>query len=381
MTSPFLLPEHEDLRARVREFAATHLESVGEPEGEEALFAASRRILRLLGDAGFLQVVAPARLAAGSPSFSLRALVVIREALGHVSSLADTLFAVQGLGAHPVVLAGTERQRAQLSEVARGEIAVGFALTEANAGSDLSGIETRATLEAGFRDGDRYRLHGVKIHISNAGFAARYSVLARTGDASDPRPFSMFLVDAGSAGLKAKTTDVIAAHPFGELHFDGTRAELIGGLGDGLRLALATLDAFRPSVGAAAVGMARRAQDEALAHARARHQFGRPLSAFQATQLALADSETDIDAARLLVHHAAWLRDTTGARLSREGSMAKLFATEMAQRVIDRSVQIHGARGVVKGSIPERLYREIRSLRIYEGASDVQRLGIARSIV
>lgn len=351
--------------------ATAFLEDVGEPDGEAALDAASRSILARLGAVGVLGNAAPAP---GRP-FSLRRLVATREVLGYRSSLADTLLAVQGLCAHPIQLGGGEAQKAAwLPRLASGEISGAFALTEPEAGSDLSGVATRAT-----RDGASYRLSGRKAHISNAGFADVYCVLARTGDEGAARPFSMFLVRADARGLTFRRTALLAPHPFGDIGFDGVAAELIGDEGDGLRLALGTLDAFRPSVGAAAVGMARRATDEAVAHARKRKQFGTALAEFQAVQMAIAESETDIDAARLLVRRAAWLKDTRGARITREGGMAKLFATEMAQRAIDRSVQIHGAAGVLRGSVPERLYREIRSLRIYEGASDIQKIVIARS--
>jgi acyl-CoA dehydrogenase len=247
-----------------------------------------------------------------------------------------------------------------------------FAVTEPEAGSDLGGIRTR-----GERDGPLWRLDGLKTFISNAGIAGLYTVLAR----SSAEELSMFLVDGDAPGLAVKPLEPMAPHPLGELRFDGVPAVLLGQEGKGLRLALGTLDTFRPSVGAAACGLAARALDEALSHCQARRQFGKALAEHQATQLALAEMSVELEAARLLVLKAAWTKDQGQPRIAREGATAKLFATEMAQRVVDRAVQLHGGQGVMRGATVERLYREVRALRIYEGTSEIQKLVIARELL
>lgn len=371
-STPFLDESHRAIFAGAHAFGTGSLSKLDEPEREFELLALSKKLVNEMGRAGILR-----QAVAHDSDLSLRSLVVTREAIAYSSALADSLLAVQGLGARPIALAGSTVHKSEwLEPLQKGDAIAAFALTEPQAGSDLSGIETRAV-----RDGAHYRLSGMKAHISNAGVADVYSVLARTGDASDSRPFSMFLVRGDATGLHARQTPLLSPHPFGEITFQDSPAEILGGEGDGLRLALSTLDMFRPSVGSAAVGMAQRALDESVSYANARRQFGKPLADFQTTQTALADSATEIEAARLLVHRAAWLKDTTGDRITSAGGMAKLFATEMAQRVIDRAVQIHGAKGVLRGSIPERLYRDIRALRIYEGSSEIQRVVIARDLL
>ncbi|HEV7503234.1 MAG TPA: acyl-CoA dehydrogenase, partial [Vicinamibacteria bacterium] len=242
--------------------------------------------------------------------------------------------------------------------------------------SDLAGVRTRATA-----DGARWRLSGVKTLISNAGIAGLYTVLARTGEGAEHRGLSMFLVDAESPGIAIKPLEAMAPHPLGEVRFEGTPALLIGPEGGGYGLALSTLDVFRPGVGAAACGLAARALEEALRWAQARRQFGRALATFQATQMAIAEMHVELEASRLLVRRAAWLKDRGAERITVEGAAAKLFATEAAQRIVDRAVQIHGGQGVLRGATVERLYREVRALRIYEGASEIQKLVIARHIL
>jgi acyl-CoA dehydrogenase len=249
-------------------------------------------------------------------------------------------------------------------------------VTEPEAGSDLGAVRTRATPE-----GALWRLHGVKTMISNAGIAGMYTVLARSREGDDHHGLSMFLVDGEAPGLNVRKLEPMAPHPLGEIRFDGTPALLIGAEGKGYSLALSILDTFRPSVGAAACGLASRALDEAVRWSLGRRQFGKPLSDFQATQMALAEMHTELEAARLLVYRAAWSRDTGSERITREGAMAKLAATEMAQRVVDRAVQIHGGQGVMRGATVERLYREVRALRIYEGTSEIQKLVIARELL
>jgi acyl-CoA dehydrogenase len=284
---------------------------------------------------------------------------------------------MQGLGSGPIGLFGTPEQKARwLPDVARGRAVSAFALSEREAGSDVSALATRAV-----RDGDHWRLDGSKTWISNAGIADLYVVFARTGEAPGAKGLSAFVVESGTPGFRvSELIDLVAPHPIGSLAFDGARvpaANMLGAPGDGFRVAMATLDVFRSTVGAAALGFARRALDEALRHAATRRLFGQPLADLQMTRARLAEMALSIDAAALLVYRAAWVKDATGARISREASMAKLFATEEAQRVIDGAVQIFGGLGVTKGHIAERLYREIRALRIYEGASEVQKVIIA----
>jgi acyl-CoA dehydrogenase len=307
----------------------------------------------------------------------LRSLVVVREGLAYFSALADATFAMQGLGSYPVSRAGTDVQKNRwLPAVVAGQILCAFAVSEPDAGSDMAGVRTRAD-----RDGPLWRLTGLKTLISNAGIAGLYTVLARSADGPDHRGLSMFLVDAEAPGISVKPLEPMAPHPLGEVRFQETPALLLGEEGKGYRLALATLDTFRPSVGAAACGLAARAFDEAVRWVQVRRQFGRPLAEFQAIQMALAEMHAELEGARLLVRQAAWLKDQGAERIPREGAVAKLAATEMAQRVVDRAVQIHGGQGVMRGATVERLYREVRSLRIYEGTSEIQKLVIARHIL
>jgi len=368
---PYLEAHHRSLDARARSFGETHLRvrahEEADPDGR------TRELVLLLARNDLLGAAVPAP----HGYMDLRCLVVVREALAYYSSLADTAFAMQGLGSYPVALAGTDVQRSRwLRAVVAGEVLCAFAVTEPEAGSDIAAVRTAAR-----PDGPLWRLRGVKTFISNAGIAGMYTVLARSSDAEGRRGLSLFLVDAEAPGIAAKRLEPMAPHPLGEVRFDDTPALLLGREGEGHALALATLDAFRPSVGAAACGLATRAFDEAVRWAMGRRQFGRPLSEFQATQLALAEMDVELQAARLLVRQAAWTKDGGAQRITREGAAAKLAATEMAQRVVDRAVQIHGGHGVMRGSTVERLYREVRALRIYEGTSEIQKLIIAREIL
>ena len=371
MMDPFLEDRHRALFDKARAFGESRLRAFGEDESRPG--ERTREAARALAGAGLLAFgVSSAR-----GTMDVRALVVVREALAYFSSLADTAFAMQGLGSYPVGLAGTDVQRKRwLPAAAAGEVLCAFAVTEPEAGSDLAAVGTRA-----MRDGALWRLRGLKTFISNAGIAGLYTVLARTADAEPRRALSMFLVDGEAPGISVRPLEAMAPHPLGEVRFDDTPAVLIGEEGNGYDVALRTLDTFRPSVGAAACGLAARALDEALAWSRKRRQFGHALAEFQATQMALAEMQVDLQAARLLVRHAAWTADSGAARFRREGAMAKLAATEMAQRVVDRAVQIHGGQGVMRGSTVERLYREVRSLRIYEGTSEIQKLIIAREML
>jgi len=367
----FLEDRHLALADRARVFGEQRLRATAQDESHAA--ARTREIVSGLASAGLLRfAVAPPHGA-----MDLRSLVAIREQLAYFSSLADTAFAMQGLGSHVVSRAGTDVQKNRwLPAIAGGDLLAAFAVTEPEAGSDLAGVRTRATA-----DGAVWRLRGVKTFISNAGIAGMYTVLARTGEGAEHRGLSMFLVDAEAPGIAVKPLEPMAPHPLGEVRFEGTPAVLLGQESEGYRLALSTLEVFRPSVGAAACGLAARALEEAVRWSQARRQFGRALADFQATQMALAEMHVDLEAARLLVRRAAWLKDRGAERIGAEGAAAKLFATEAAQRVVDRAVQIHGGQGVMRGATVERLYREVRALRIYEGTSEIQKLVIARQIL
>ena len=371
MTDPFLEARHLELADRARALGDRRLRAGAEDESDPA--ARTIEIVGLLARTGLLS-------AAVAPPFGtmdLRSLVVVREALAYFSSLADSAFAIQGLGSHAISLVGTEVQKNRwLPAVVSGQVLCAFAVTEPEAGSDLASVRCR-----GERDGALWRLSGVKTFISNAGIAGLYTVLARTGAEEGPKALSMFLVDAGAPGLSTRPLDPMAPHPLGDMRFEGVPAVLLGEENAGYKLALATLDVFRPGVGAAACGLAARAQDEALRFTLARRQFGKPLADHQATRMALADMHVELEAARLLVRKAAWLKDQGQDRISREAAAAKLFATEMAQRVVDRAVQLHGGQGVMRGATVERLYREVRALRIYEGASEIQKLIVAGSLL
>jgi acyl-CoA dehydrogenase len=342
---------------------------------------ACRQWVRALGDGGWLRYCVPASHGGALPALDSRALCVARETLAYHDGLADFAFAMQGLGSGAITLAGSAAQRDRwLPLVARGEAIAAFALSEPDAGSDVAALAMRAR-----PDGDDWVLDGCKTWISNGGIADFYCVFARTGDVPGTRGISAFVVSAEAPGLTvAERIDVIAPHPLARLTFDDCRvprAALLGAAGDGFKLAMRTLDIFRASVAAAAVGFARRALDEAVAHARSRKMFGATLSDLQLTQAKLGDMAVDTDAAALLTYRAAWLRDVRNAKTTKVAAMAKLAATESAQRVIDAAVQLHGGLGVTHGHIVERLYRDIRALRIYEGASEVQQLIIGREIL
>jgi acyl-CoA dehydrogenase len=311
----------------------------------------------------------------------VRSLCLARESLAYWGGLPDFAFAMQGLGSGAVTLFGTEEQRsAILPDVAAGRRIMAFALSEPEAGSDVAAIATTAR-----PDGDGWVLDGTKTWISNGGIADTYTVFARTGEAPGSRGLSAFVVHADAPGFHVtERIDVIAPHPLATIVLDGCRVArdgLIGEPGAGFRIALATLDVFRPTVGAAALGFARRALDETLARTTARRLFGAPLADLQIVQGKLAEIAVEVDAAALLVYRAAWAKDGGADRVTREAAMAKLFATEAAQRVVDAAVQLHGGMGVRSGHPVERLYREVRALRIYEGASEVQQVVIARDLL
>ena len=310
----------------------------------------------------------------------VRALCLVREMLGYACPLGDAIFAVQGLGSYPIVLSGSKAQRDRvLPSVVNGTRIGAFALTEPEAGSDVAAMRCVAR-----RDKDAFVLDGEKVFISNVGIASHYVVFANANPSEGRKGISAFLVDAGTPGLAEEPMPMSIDHPIGRLRLTGCRVSedaLIGNLGDGFKLAMQTLDTFRLTVGAAAVGMASRALDEAIARVKVRSQFGKPLAEQPIVQSKLADMATQLEASRLLVLRAAHAKDTGQARVSTEAAMAKLYATEAAQRIIDDAVQLFGGLGVSAGQVVERLYREIRPLRIYEGTSEIQRLIIGTALV
>jgi acyl-CoA dehydrogenase len=372
---PFFEDRHREFAAKLETWAAANLANGGHHDVD----AACRQLVAALGKDGWLQHTAPGD--GKTEKLDVRTLALAREILARHAGLADFTFAMQGLGAGPISLFGTLEQRAAwLPKTRRGKAIAAFALTEAAAGSDVANITTSAK-----RDGNGYVIDGEKSWISNGGIADMYVVFARTGEAPGARGLSAFIVEGGNPGLSvAERIDVIAPHPLARLKFDNCRVTadaLIGNSGVGFKIAMATLDVFRTTVGAAALGFARRAMDETVKRAGSRNLFGAPLGDLQMVQGHVADMAVEIDAAALLVYRAAWTKDQGAARVTREAAMAKLFATEAAQRVIDAAVQLHGGDGVRSGHPVETLYREIRALRIYEGASDVQKVIIARSVL
>ena len=380
---PFFDEGHRDQARELERWTAQALPRLldGADGDLDAVYACVDRLVRELGTAGLLRACVPAAYGGARAELDVRSLCLAREILARGSGLADFAFAMQGLGSVPVSLFGTEDQKQSiLPGVVAGTRIGAFALSEPDAGSDVGAIATRAT-----RDGDSWRLDGVKTWISNAGLADFYIVFARSGEESGTKGLSAFIVDADAPGLDAsERIDVIAPHPLGTLRFTGCRvaaARLLGEPGEGFRIAMATLDVFRSTVGAAALGFSRRAFDEAAQWALERRIFGRALSEFQLTQAKLADMAVAVDAAALLVYRAGWTRDVVGGRITREASIAKLFATESAQQVVDAAVQIFGGLGVVRGTTVERLYREVRALRIYEGASEVLKLIVASRVL
>jgi acyl-CoA dehydrogenase len=370
LTWPFFEDRHRALSEALEAWCAANL-----PVDHSDVDAACRGLVAALGAGGWLRHSG----AGAGEVLDLRSLCLIRETLARHDGLADFSFAMQGLGMGAVSLFGSSHQREWLDRTRAGQAIAGFALTEPGAGSDVASTATTAHAVPG-----GWRLDGEKTYISNGGIADVYVLIARTGEAPGTRGLSAFLVPADTPGLTTLgRIEVMAPHPLAHLRLDNLflpQAALIGEAGAGFRLAMSVLDVFRPTVGAAALGLARRALDEALARTRGRTVQGTALSQMQMVQGHLADMALKIDAAALLVYRAAWTKDAGAARISREAAMAKLYATEAAQEVIDMAVQLHGGDGVRVGSTVEHLYREIRALRIYEGASDVQRIVIARSL-
>ena len=370
LTWPFFTDRHRALADAIARWCAANL-----PVDHDDVDAACRKLVAQLGRDGWLMHTAPDPLIPAP--LDVRTLCLMRETLARYDGLADFAFAMQGLGAGPISLFGSAEQRAWLKRTRSGEAIAAFALTEPKSGSDVANIAMTARLS-----GSNYVLDGEKTWISNGGIADIYVVFARTGEGPGAKGLSAFLVSGDAAGLSvAERIEVIAPHPLARLQFDSVRVPataMIGGPGEGFKIAMATLDVFRSTVGAAGLGFARRALEETVVRAKSRQLFGGTLADLQMVQGHIADMAVDVDAAALLVYRAAWAKDSGAPRVTREASMAKLFATDRAQEVIDKAVQIHGGDGVRHGHIVERLYREIRALRIYEGASDVQKAVIAR---
>jgi acyl-CoA dehydrogenase len=374
---PFFEPRHREFAERLDRFIASPAMSAIDHANVDG---ACRRLVRALGDAGLLAAAVPPS-DGDATAIDSRAVCLARETLAWSDGLADFAFAMQGLGAGAIGLAGSPALRAAvLPQVRSGEWLPAFALSEKEAGSDVAAMSCAAR-----REGDHYVIDGEKTWVSNGGIADVYTLFARTGEAPGARGISAFAVFPHDPGFTvAERIDVIAPHPLATLRFENCRipsSRLLGPPGGGFKLAMQTLDIFRASVAAAALGFARRALDEALAHTRGRKIFGGTLADLQVTQAALGDMATEIDAAALLTYRAAWRRDVQRLSTTREAAMAKMTATETAQRVIDRALQMFGARGVTRGEIVESLYREIRALRIYEGATEVQRLIVAREMM
>jgi acyl-CoA dehydrogenase len=373
---PFFDEEHRAFAARLEQW----LSAVDVLDDERRADVSSRAWVRALAKDGFLRACVPDFFGGLRSALDVRTLCLAREALAFHSAMGDFAFAMQGLGSGAVTLFGSaEQQRRYLPNVANGRCVPAFALSEREAGSDVAAIATKAV-----RDGDVYVLDGEKTWISNAGIADLYVVFARTGEAG-AKGLSAFAVDATTPGFTVgRRIETISPHPLGTLTFNRARvpvSQRIGREGEGFKIALATVDVFRSTVGAAALGMGRRALAETIGHVKSRKLFGASLAAQQLTQAAIAEMGTDLDAAALLVYRAAWTKDSGADRITREAAMAKWFATEAAGRVCDRAVQLFGGRGVTHGEVVEHLYRDVRALRIYEGASEIQQLIIARQLL
>ncbi len=370
---PFLEDRHRALAARLSDWAQDNIDEHDHADADDFCI----RAVRALGRDGFLALTVPAEAGGTYEKLDVRSLCLAREHLAYRHGLADFAFVMQGLGSGPISLFGTAEQKAKyLPPIGRGEKIAALAMSEPDAGSDVAAMTTTAEDR-----GDHYVLNGVKTWISNGGIADTYTVFARTSDAPGAKGLSAFVVEADTPGFTVpERIDVIAPHPLGTLKFTDMKvpkANMLGGPGDGFRVAMSNLDIFRSTVGAAALGFARRALDEALARGQERKLFGQKLADFQITQQKIGEMATQVDAAALLVYRSAWTKDSGAARVTREASMAKMFATEIAQKVIDEAVQLWGGLGVKSGVMVESLYREIRALRIYEGTTEVNRLIIA----
>ena len=377
---PFFNGEHRELAARLNQWAYDHLPTVTANEHHD-LDSTCKAIVKALGEAGFTTYAVPASAGGHHDKLDVRSLCLIRETLARHNALSDFAFAMQGLGSGPVSLFGSEAQQAgYLNAVAAGDKIAAFALSEPDAGSDVAGMSCRAQ-----RDGDDWIINGTKTWISNAGIADFYTVFARTDDMGGAKGISCFIVEAGAPGFEVtERIDLVAPHPLGTLTFTDCRipaAQLVGTEGKGFAIAMATLDVFRSTVAAAALGMARRALDETLDYTAERNIYGGTLGELQLVQSKIGEMALGVDSSALMIYRAAWTKDCAAERVTREAAMAKYHATETAQQVIDAAVQLHGGKGVTKGYIVEALYRDIRALRIYEGASEVQTTIIARQTI
>ena len=377
----FLDESHTALAEEVSSFAVERLRSLPTAEDDEAARRQARQVLGLMGEAGWSRYAVPAEHGGATEEIDLRACCLIREALAGASPLADAVFALQCLGSTPLALAGSaEIKERWLPAVASGEAMAAFAMTESEAGSDVGSMTTRAV-----RDCYNYKLDGTKTLISNAGIADFYTVFAVTEPGTGARGLSAFVVPADAQGVHLVSPQVMSApHPLGTVAFDAVRLKVdwrLGEEGEGFKIGMQTLDRLRATVAAAACGMAARALEEALAHARERRQFGRKLGDFQLVQAKLSTMATELAAARLLVYRAAWWADEGADRVTLESAMAKSYATEAAQRIVDQAVQIVGGRGVLADHPVDHLYRSVRALRIYEGATEIQHLIIARELL
>lgn len=374
---PFFEDHHRQLAETLDQWAQEHIAALTAHEHED-LDGTCVKLVRALGSSGFAGYAVPSSGGGNLEKLDVRSLCIIRETLARHNALADFAFAMQGLGSGPISLFGSaHQQESYLQAVAAGDKMSAFALSEPNAGSDVAAMECNAV-----REGDDWILNGCKTWISNAGIADFYTVFARTDASGGAKGISCFIVDASTAGLEVtERIDLVAPHPLGTLEFKGCRvsdAQRVGDEGRGFGIAMATLDVFRSTVAAAALGMARRALDETLDYTASREIFGGKLDDLQLVQAKIGEMALGVDASALLVYRAAWTKDCAADRVTREAAMAKYHATETAQQVVDTAVQLHGGKGVTKGYIVESLYRDVRALRIYEGASEVQTTIIAR---
>jgi len=375
---PFFTHDHSALQAQARLWTEKNLYA---GQGSEDLDQHARTLVQQLGATGILKHAVPGKFGGVREQVEARDLCILREELARGDALADTMFALQALGSYPITLAGnTAQTQNYLPRVASGAAIAAFAITEPEAGSDVASLRTTALRQDG-----QYVLNGTKRFISNAGIANFYVVFASTEPEKKAKGVSAFIVDANTLGLAVtEKTQLLSPHPIGVLEFTACavpQAALLGAEGDGLKIALETLDLLRCSVGAAAVGFAQRALEEAIGYSKTRRQFGRAIAEFQGIEFKLAEMATELEAARLLVYQAAWAHDCGNADAKQKSSMAKFYATEAAQRVVDQALQIHGGNGLIAGSIMERLYRDVRALRIYEGTSEIQQLVIARALL
>lgn len=376
---PFFEDHHREHAKKLRDWAETEIAPLEEhePATTEEVDEHTQTFVRKLGEGGWLKYCVPAAYGGAMEKFDVRTLALTRETLAYHSGLADFAFAMQGLGTGSITLFGSDEQKqAYLPPVATGDKIAAFAISEPGGGSDVAAMTTTAEL-----DGNEYVINGQKTWISNGGIADQYLLFAKTGEAPGAKGLSAFVVSPDTQGFEvSERIDVIAPHPLATITFDNCRVPttaMLGNPGDGFKVAMATLDVFRTTVGGASLGFARRAMDEAIDRAKDRQAFGQTIADFQLIQAKIADMAVKVDAMALLIYRSAWVKDIQDIRVTRESSMAKLYGTEAAQEVIDQAVQIFGGMGVVSGVPVERLYREIRALRIYEGTSEIQKLVIA----